>query len=80
MFKNCFYVQKPVGRLQTQEMESQAHALPSGVTATASPLSLQQGRESGSLGGIMGVSLISVENMSGMCYFFMSCIYCSYES
>ncbi|XP_047490217.1 uncharacterized protein LOC125039896 [Penaeus chinensis] len=59
-------LKKPVGRLQTQEMESEAHALPSGMTANANPMSVQEGRESGSLGGIMGVSLINIENMSGL--------------
>lgn len=57
---------KSVSKLQTQEMDSEAHASPTSMTAKVSPLSVQQGRESGSLGGIMGISLINVENMSGL--------------
>lgn len=53
-------------------MDSEAHASPTSMTAKVSPLSVQQGRESGSLGGIMGISLINVENMSGMPYMFIS--------
>ncbi|XP_042870992.1 uncharacterized protein LOC122252547 [Penaeus japonicus] len=54
--------EKPSMRLHTQEMDS-GGALSKARTSSSS---FQQNRESGSLGGMMGVSLINVENMSGL--------------